>query len=63
MYLMIYEEKVEKLELEKEKLHKKIDQLEKLVEEQEELIYTLKQVYHKTPDDSEGEATDFYNCY
>ena len=58
---MIYEEQIEDLKLENVNLHKKIDILEELVEEQNELIFNLKQTYYKDSDDSEGEASDFYN--
>jgi len=61
MYLMLYQEEIEELKLEKDTLLKKIDLLEKLVEEQNELIFSLKKTYFKYPDDSEGEASDFYN--
>lgn len=58
---MIYQEEIEELKIKNENLHKKIDILEELVEEQNELIFNLKQTYYKDPDDSEGEASDFYN--
>ena len=61
MYLMLYQEEIYDLKKEKEILNQKIDILENLVQEQEELIYNLKQIYNKVPDDSEGEASDFYS--
>ena len=61
MYLMLYQEEIEELKLENDTLLKKVDSLEKLVEEQDELIFNLKKTYFKYPDESEGEASDFYN--
>jgi hypothetical protein len=61
MYLMVYEKKIEELELDKVILAKKIEILEKIVDEQNCLIYNLKQTYYKIPDDEEGEASDYYD--
>ncbi len=57
-----YEEEIQLLHREISFLNKLLVKKEDEIEQQAELIYTLKQTYYKeVPDDSEGEASSFYD--